>query len=237
MNEMNNMEQRQPNAKLTAGVAGFFAKVYGILGIGIAISALTSYVVIDQYLYQVVSFFAYNRIAFYGIWIAEFALVIFLSTKALKNPTLAVSGFIVYSVLNGLTLSVTLAMYNINTIAYAFASAAVTYGAMAVVGTRTKKDLSGIGQAGISALIGVIIATFLNVFLLKSSPVDLLLSILIVLIFSGLTAYDHQKIKKIYYHYGEESGLSGIAVYCALTLYLDFINLFLAFLRIFGSKN
>ena len=100
----------------------------------------------------------------------------------------------------------------------------------------TKKDLTGVGRAGMAALIGVIIAMVLNVFILRSSAVELFISLLLVVIFAGITAYDNQKIRSIYI---ESNGTahSGIAVFLALQLYLDFINLFLAFLRIFGRNN
>lgn len=172
--------------------------------------------------------------AFMGMWIAEIALVIFLGMKAQKNPSLAIGGFIAYSAINGITLAVTLSMYTEATVVSAFVSAASTFGCMAIVGVLTKKDLSGMGRALLTALIGIIVAMLLNLFFFQSGPMDYVISIIMVLIFSGLTAYDNQRIRTIYFASNGTAG-NGIAVYMALQLYLDFINLFLAFLRIFGK--
>lgn len=232
-----NEQQYQPSAKVQAGLGAFFSKVYAFLGAGIAISAVTSYLVLNVFAEQFVNLINQNYMVFIGFWILEIALVVVMGVKAQSNPSLATAGFIMYAVLNGITLSLTLAMYVKSSITAAFAAAAITYGAMAIIGSTTKKDLSGVGQAGLSALIGIIVAILLNAFIFRSSAVDLFISFILVIIFAGLTAYDHQKIKQIYYHYGESEALTGVAVFCALQLYLDLINLFLAFLRIFGSRN
>ena len=102
--------------------------------------------------------------------------------------------------------------------------------------SNNKRDLSGVGRAGQAALIGVIIALVLNIFILRSSVVELFISLLLVVIFAGITAYDNQSIRNIYVQ-TNGTAHSGIAVFMALKLYLDFINLFLAFLRIFGRNN
>lgn len=218
------------------GLNKFYSKIYAFLAIGIGISAIVSYLVLNVFFFEIVMFLYQYPFAFYGIWIAELVLVVFLGFKAMKNPTLAISGFILYSVLNGITLAVTLAMYTEGTVVTAFVSAAATFGSMSLIGIFTKRDLSAMGHAAYSALIGLIIAIFLNAFILKSEPVDYLISILMVIIFAGITAYDNQKIRTLYTQTGGQPG-TGIAVFMALQLYLDFINLFLAFLRIFGKNN
>ncbi|WP_086444647.1 Bax inhibitor-1/YccA family protein [Candidatus Enterococcus lemimoniae] len=218
------------------GLNKFYSKIYAFLAIGIGISAIVSYLVLNVFFFEIVMFLYQYPFAFYGIWIAELVLVVFLGFKAMKNPTLAISGFILYSVLNGITLAVTLAMYTEGTVVTAFVSAAATFGGMSLIGIFTKRDLSAMGHAAYSALIGLIIAIFLNAFILKSEPVDYLISILMVIIFAGITAYDNQKIRTLYTQTGGQPG-TGIAVFMALQLYLDFINLFLAFLRIFGKNN
>ncbi|OTN86378.1 hypothetical protein A5819_003212 [Enterococcus sp. 7E2_DIV0204] len=218
------------------GLNKFYSKIYAFLAIGIGISAIVSYLVLNVFFFKIVMFLYQYPFAFYGIWIAELVLVVFLGFKAMKNPTLAISGFILYSVLNGITLAVTLAMYTEGTVVTAFVSAAATFGGMSLIGIFTKRDLSAMGHAAYSALIGLIIAIFLNAFILKSEPVDYLISILMVIIFAGITAYDNQKIRTLYTQTGGQPG-TGIAVFMALQLYLDFINLFLAFLRIFGKNN
>lgn len=135
-----------------------------------------------------------------------------------------------------MTISATLLLYAQTTVVSAFVSAAATFGAMAFVGMFTKKDLSAMGHAAYSALIGIIIAMVINFFFLRSGAVSFFISILMVLIFAGITAYDNQRIRQVYNETGGQAG-TGIAVFFALQLYLDFINLFIAFLRIFGKNN
>ncbi|MGX7172551.1 Bax inhibitor-1/YccA family protein [Enterococcus ratti] len=221
---------------ITTGINRFYAKVYGFLGGGLALSAFVSYLALQVFPLQVSSFINNFPLGFMGLWIIELVLVIVLGVKAQKNPSLAIGGFIAYSLLNGLTLAVTLAMYDIGSVTKAFITATGMFIGMSVVGLVTKKDLSGVGRAGMAASIGVIVAILLNVFILKSSAVELFISLLLVVIFAGITAYDNQKIRTIYMQ-SNATAHSGIAVFLALQLYLDFINLFLAFLRIFGRNN
>ncbi|MGY3765133.1 Bax inhibitor-1/YccA family protein [Vagococcus vulneris] len=226
---MNNMDQTKAR-----GLSSFYSKVYGFLGLGIGISAVTAFLASTIFKEAIFSLLAQNSLVFWGIWIAQLVLVIYLSkATASNNAAKSVGGYIVYSALTGITLSITLQLYDIGTITYAFITSAVTFIVMSVVGVVIKKDLSAIGQALYSLVIGIIIATLLNVFLLKSSPVDFFISLAMVVVFAGLTAYDNQKIKAIYLQAGDQA-VTGIAVYCALSLYLDLINLFYAFLRIFS---
>lgn len=227
---MNNQETR------VYGLNRFYGKIYAFLALGIVISAVISYMALGPWISQVSNFINNFPLGFWGIWIAEIALVIFLGVKAQKNPTLAIGGFIVYSALNGLTLAVTLAMYDIGTVTQAFVTASATFLVMSLVGSFTKRDLSGIGRAALSCLLGIIIAMLLNVFVLHSGAVDFFISILMVVIMSAITAYDNQMIRKIYLGTNGEAG-NGVAVFMALQLYLDFINLFISFLRIFGSSK
>lgn len=217
------------------GLNKFYSKIYAFMAMGIGLSAVVAYFILNVYFYEVAVFFNNTPFAFTGIWLAEIGLVIFLGMKARSNPSLAISGFIVYSLLNGITLSITIAMYAEATVVGAFISASATFVSMALVGMFTKKDLSAMGHAAYSALIGIIIAMLLNAFILKSEPVDYLISLLMVVIFAGITAYDNQNIKNIYNQTEGQPG-TGVAVFMALQLYLNFINLFLAFLRIFGKK-
>ncbi|SET03951.1 hypothetical protein SAMN04487821_105116 [Enterococcus malodoratus] len=218
------------------GLKRFYGKIYAFLALGIGISAVISYMALGPWMFQVQSFINNFPLGFWGIWIAEIALVVFLGIKAQKNPTLAIGGFIVYSALNGLTLAVTLAMYDLGTVTQAFVTASATFLVMSLIGSFTKRDLSAIGRAGLSCLLGIIIAMLLNVFLLQSSAVEFFISILMVVVMSGITAYDNQMIRKIYLGSNGEVG-NGVAVFMALQLYLDFINLFISFLRIFGSSK
>lgn len=220
---------------VSSSINHFYAKIYAFLALGIGVSAVVSYLVLNVFNYQVGMFLYNYPFAFYAIWIAEIAIVLFLGVKAMKNPSLAISGFIVYSILNGVTLSLTIAMYTDGTVITAFISAAATFAGMSLIGVFTKKDLSALGHAAYSALIGILIAILLNMFILKSEPVDYLISFLMILVFSALTAYDNQNIRKLYHQTNGQPG-TGMAVFMALQLYLDFINLFISFLRIFGKE-
>ncbi|HAQ2036292.1 TPA: Bax inhibitor-1/YccA family protein [Enterococcus faecium] len=219
-----------------SGINRFYEKVYGFLGMGLALSAVTSYLALWVFPLQLATFINNFPLGFVGLWIVELILVMVLGVKAQKNPSLAIGGFIAYSLLNGITLAVTLAYYDIGTVTQAFLTATLMFMGMSVVGVTTKRDLSGVGRAGQAALIGVIIALVLNIFILRSSVVELFISLLLVVIFAGITAYDNQSIRNIYVQ-TNGTAHSGIAVFMALKLYLDFINLFLAFLRIFGRNN
>lgn len=217
------------------GLNKFYSKIYAFLAMGIGVSALVSYLILTVYP-NVLMTLLHSTALFFGLWILQIGLVFFLGFKAQKNPSLAVSGFLLYSILNGVTISATLLLYAQATVVSAFVSAAATFGAMSLVGMFTKKDLSAMGHAAYSALIGIIIAMIVNFFFLRSDAVSFFISILMVLIFAGITAYDNQRIRLAYNETGGQAG-TGIAVFFALQLYLDFINLFLAFLRIFGKNN
>jgi FtsH-binding integral membrane protein len=218
---------------VSQGLNRFYSKIYGYLGLGVALSAIVSYLTLEVFPAQVGGFINNFPLGFMGLWIVELILVVVLSAKAQKNPSLAIGGFIAYSLLNGLTLAVTLSFYDVGTITQAFITTTGMFIGMSVVGMVTKKDLSGIGRASIGAVIGIIIAMLLNAFVLHSGPVDFFIAILMVIIFAGITAYDNQTIRTIY-NQSNGTANNGVAVFMALKLYLDFINLFLAFLRIFG---
>ncbi|AQP52903.1 hypothetical protein CBF34_06955 [Vagococcus penaei] len=225
---MNNMEHTQ-----ASGLSKFYSKVYGFLGLGIGISALTSFLVLTVFKAQMAALLATSSFAFWGIWIAQLVLVFYLGKNAFSDSGKSIIGYIAYSALTGVTLSITLQLYSGGTIVNAFVTSAATFIAMSVVGVVIKKDLSAIGHALYSLVLGIIIASLLNIFLLKSSPVDFFISLAMVVVFAGLTAYDNQKIKVLYSQMGDQA-TSNLAIYCALSLYLDLINLFYAFLRIFS---
>ena len=179
-----------------------------------------------------------SKMTFYGLLIAELALVIFISARidrlSLSTATLL---FTVYAALNGVTLSAIFLLYDITTIGQVFFITAGTFGAMAFFGYTTKKDLSVIGHTLYMALIGLILATVVNLFM-RNAMLDYILSYIGVGVFVGLTAWDSQKIKRILSEMpdaGEEA--QKFALLGALTLYLDFINLFLYLLRIFSKMG
>lgn len=179
-----------------------------------------------------------NKILFYGLLIGEIALVGYISARINKLSTsTAIALYILYSTLNGLTLSFIFMAYTSASISSTFLITAGTFGAMSLFGYFTKKDLTKIGNIAFMALIGIIIASVVN-FFMQSSLMSLVISYLGVLIFVALTAYDTQKLKRIAMNgFENEESMEKSAILGALTLYLDFINLFLFLLRIFGDRK
>jgi FtsH-binding integral membrane protein len=170
---------------------------------------------------------------------APFILVLILSSRISKMSMLtAVIMFIAFSAIMGISLSYIFYLYSFGTISSAFITAAIVFGVMAIGGYTTQQDLTKFGSILIMLLIGGIIATVLNVFIFRSGSFNLLISYVLVAVFVGLTAYDVQKLKRIGagIEYGSAEGKK-TAIMGALTLYLDFINLFLLLLRIFGGNR
>ena len=212
-------------------------KVYVWMTLALVITGFTAYGVANspgvlQAIYS-------NQILFWGLIIAEFGLVIGVSAAINKlSLTTATLMFVLYSVINGALLSYIFLAYTASSIATVFFITAGTFAAMAIIGYTTKTDLSSLGKYLLMALIGIIIATLVNVFFVKSTVFDLILSYAGVLIFVGLTAYDSQKIKQMLMQAPDAGEVAQkYALLGALSLYLDFINLFLYLLRIFGRRN
>jgi len=211
-------------------------KVYVWMTLALVITGLTAYFVAHSSF--IVTLYSTPALL-WGLIIGELALVFVISGMINRlSLTTATLLFVLYSVINGVTLSSVFLIYTSASIAKVFLITAGTFGVMALIGYTTKTDLTGIGKIAFMGLIGLIIATLVNVFFVKSTGFDLLLSYLGVLIFVGLTAYDSQKIKEMLYgaEYADESAQK-IALLGALSLYLDFINLFLYLLRIFGNRE
>lgn len=218
-----------------SGLNQFYAKVYSFVGIGIALSAIVSALMLTTFQDLLVQLMLNARIWLIVTGIVEVALVIFASGLAAKNSPATLPMFLLYSVVNGFSLSFIVSLYLPGTVLTAFISSAALFFVMAIIGVVVKKDLSGIGRALIAALFGLILAMVVNIFL-NSGFMDYIISIVMVIVFAGLIAWDNQKIR---YVYEESDGqvATGWAVALALSLYLDFINLFLSFLRIFGSDD
>jgi FtsH-binding integral membrane protein len=214
----------------------FLAKTFNWMAVGLAITGVVAY-------FTASTGVAYSIISsplFYVLIFAELGLVFYLSARIAKiQASTASSLFIGYSVLNGLTLSVIFLAYTSSSIASTFFITAGMFGSMAVYGLVTKRDLSGWGSFLFMGLIGVIIASVVNIFL-QSSAMSWIISMIGVIVFTGLTAYDVQKIKKIgeegIMTQGDEAIRKG-SIMGALRLYLDFINLFLMLLRFFGGSR
>ena len=211
--------------------------VYVWMTLALVITGFVSMYVAQSY--QLVSFIFGNRLALWGMLIAEWAVVFYLSARINSiSFTKATVMFIIYSILNGATLASIFLVYTISSIASTFFVAAGTFGVMALYGYVTKSDLTRIGNICLMALIGLIIATLVSMFW-QNSMLQMIITYVGVILFVGLTAYDSQKIKRLLTADGIEvtEETQKIALLGALTLYLDFINLFLYLLRLLGDRK
>ena len=211
-------------------------KVYVWMTLALVITGMTAYYVATNE--TILTAILTNKVLFYGLLIAELGLVFGVSAAINRLSLLtATLMFVLYSVINGATLSLIFFAFEFASIAKVFFITAGTFGAMAAIGYTTKTDLSSLGKILFMALIGLIIATLANLFF-KSDTLTTILSYVGVLIFVGLTAWDSQKIKKMLMQAPDvDEGTQKLALLGALTLYLDFVNLFLYMLRIFGSRR
>lgn len=237
------MDNQQKVMDSKSGFPQFMASIYAWMAGGILLSALIVYLLLYTYTPIANAFWnlitATNGMAFYGFIILELVLVFSFrfNPEKVKSPANYAVKFILYSIVNGMTLTLVLLAYTTASILNAFVSTFALFAVMSLIGFVTKKDLSSLGGILMSMLIGLIIASLVNLFFLQSTAADFILSIITVLIFVGLTAYDTQKCKKVYSYYGGTALASSVAIGCALELYLDFINIFLAILRIFGKRR
>ena len=236
-NELNfDAMTREQGLSMSAAFPALMRKVYVWMTLALMITGATAYGVATSPGIQMALFS--NQLLFWGLVIAEFALVISISAAINRlSLTTATLMFVLYSVINGAMLSSIFLIYTMSSIASVFFITAGTFGVMALIGYTTKKDLTSMGRILFMALIGIIIATVVNIFL-KSSGLQMIVSYLGVLIFVGLTAYDSQKIKNMLQMAPDASEASQkLALLGALTLYLDFVNLFIYLLRIFGRRE
>lgn len=217
--------------------AKLMRSVYLWMVFALVITGLTAAYVANSPAY--ISALVNNPVLFYGVIIAELAVVFILSGRIHKMSFLTASlMFIFYSLLTGVSLSTIFLAYTESSIATTFLITAGTFGTMSLVGFVTKKDLSKLGGILFMALIGLIIATLVNIFLV-SDTLGWIINYVGVLIFVGLTAYDTQKIKQMVREYGTDINeqTQKMALMGSLSLYLDFINMFLYLLRIFGNRD
>lgn len=210
----------------------FYAKIYAITGIGIVVSAIVSFITLAFFSENIVNIMSKGSLVVLIILLIPMLLVVPSQRAALKNLPSALPWFIVFSAVFGFVLSFTLIFYTQANITLAFVTAAAMFFGLAAYGRMTKRDLSKMGKVMGVAVWGLIVASVLN-FFFRSGGLSLLISFAGVGIFSGLIAWDNQKIEQVY-HANNGNVSQGWAVSMALNLYLDFINLFLFLLRIFG---
>lgn len=232
-NFYNQVEERAQSSALS--FPALMSKVYLWMTLALVVTGMTAYYVASSpaLLYAIVS----NQIAFWGLFIGELVLVFVLSSRIMSLSFVTASlMFVIYSIMNGVFFSFILLAYTEQSIATTFLITAGTFGAMSLFGFVTKRDLSAMGRILFMLLIGLIIATVVNIFM-KAEGLTLILNYAGVVIFVGLTAYDTQSIKQMLQEYGDKEGAEKIALLGSLSLYLDFINLFIYLLRFFGESR
>lgn len=233
-----NINYQDQTGVTTSAFAVLMRNVYAWMAGGLALTALVSYIVTlnESIIYTIVS----TPVLFWGLFIGELAMVFILSARIMKiSFQTAMIMFLGYAVLNGVTMSFIFYAYSSSVIAQTFLITAGTFAGMSILGYTTKTDLSTFGQIMYMALIGLVIATVVNIFW-ANSGLMMFLNYAGVLIFIGLTAYDTQKIKnmlQVYSDAGITDQNNKIALMGSLSLYLDFINLFLYILRILGNRK
>ncbi|MDC9589041.1 Bax inhibitor-1/YccA family protein [Xenorhabdus sp. XENO-10] len=223
--------------KAGSGVQTYMAQVYGWMTCGLLLTAFVAWYVVStpEILFAIIS----NKVVFYGLVIAQVALVFVLSGLVHKmSGALATGLFMLYSMLTGLTLSCVLIRYTGSSIASTFVISAGMFCALSVYGYTTKRSLSGLSSFLFMGLIGILLASLINIWL-KSPALMWVITYIGVVVFAGLTAYDTQKLKEMGEHLdvNDKENLRRYSIIGALTLYLDFINLFLMLLRILGDRR
>ena len=236
-NEINNNVPNISIEKVNLENANFIQRVYGWMSLGLALTGVTAFYVYSS---EPILKFIFNGTSFifYALLILELLLVVYISRWINKmSATTAQVSFIVYSIVNGITFSVIFLVYELGSIGSIFLITAGMFCVISVYGYFTKTDLTTVGNLCFMGLVGIIIASIVNLFIMNDKA-SLVISYIAVLIFTGLTAYDTQKIKgmNIIGNEGTEVDKKE-AILGALTLYLDFINLFLNLLRIFGKRR
>lgn len=233
---MDNMNFSSPERRQVHNVSevnGFLSKMYGYMGLAVLVSAIAAFLTMTVFRAAVMQM---PTALMWIILIIPFGLSMGISFKATRNPTAGFVMLMILAIIYGFEFALLSGFYTGAQIGTAFLSSAAVFGSMAIFGTFTKRDLNNVGSYMGAALIGLLVAMLVNMFL-RNSVATFVFSIIGVVIFTGLTAYDAQKMKSIYNNYGSQVSTNGLAVLGALQLYLDFINIFLFLLQIFGMGN
>lgn len=219
-------------------VTAFLRKVYGWMCVGLGITASVAFGVAGSP--TIVETIRANSFLFWGLLLAELGLVFYLSARVEKlAPNTAATLFVIYSALNGATLSFLLLLFTGASIATTFFVTAGMFGALALFGSTTKRSLAGVGQFFFMGLIGLVLASFVSIVWSsagQSAGFQFVISVVGVLVFTGLTAWDAQRLKQMALAL-PDGQVGSYAIVGALSLYLDFINLFLFLLRFLGSRR
>jgi FtsH-binding integral membrane protein len=230
--EPHSAQRVRPSGDLHTGVVSFMNGVYAWMAAGIGVTAAVGwFVTMDQGTFELVTFSPLRWVLIIGI----LAMAWFLPSRmARMDKGIALALFFVFAGMMGATSAWILKFYTSASIVGVFAATAGMFAVLAVFGFVTKKDLTGVGQFLLMALIGAVIASLVNVIFLHSGTMSMIVSIIVAVAAAGLTAYHTQAIKQLYMMHG---GGSNLAIVGALLLYVDFINLFMSLLRLFGSSR
>ncbi len=236
-----NPYETTPDSRFQAGALGdvsrvsaFLRRVYGWMFAGLALTGLVAAGMASNP--ALVVAFAQNRMLFFGLVIAELGLVVYLSARVLKmSPAAAIASFTAYAALNGVLFSTIFLAFTMTSVATTFFITAGMFGSLALFGTVTKKNLAGIGSFVSMGLIGVMLAMLVGMFV-HSDGLQFGISIIGVIVFTGLTAWDAQRLKSMAVATAE-GHVENLAIVGALRLYLDFVNLFLFLLRFMGRRR
>lgn len=228
MDNFSNPDRREVHD--VSEVNGFLSKMYGYMGLAVLVSALAAFLTMTVFRSTVMQM---PPALMWIILFVPIGLSLGINFKATRNPVAGFVMLMILAVIYGFEFALLAGFYTQAQIGAAFVSAAAVFGSMALFGTFTKRDLNNLGSYMGAALIGLLVAMIVNMFL-RSSAATFIFSIIGVVIFTGLTAYDAQKMKSIYNNYGNQVPANGLAVLGALQLYLDFVNIFLFLLQIFG---
>ena len=217
-----------------ARISAFLGKVYGWMFLGLLITTVTAFVVASSPF--LIETLILNRILFWGLVFGQLGLVFWLSARVESmSPTTAALLFMIYSATVGITTSVILLVYTASSLVTTFMVTAGMFGALAIYGTFTKRSLAGVGQFMFMGLIGLILAMIVNIFW-QNDALSFVISVIGVLVFTGLTAWDAQRLKEMAVAL-PDGRVGSYAVVGALSLYLDFINLFFFLLRLIGGRR
>jgi hypothetical protein len=222
-------------AELDQGLRAYMVNVYNYMALGLGLTGVVAFLVGTNL--ALLNMIVGNPLVFWLVALAPIGFVFYLSFKInTMSVAKAQTVFWIYAGMMGLSLSFIFAVYTGMSIAKVFFITAGTFGVMSLYGYTTQKDLTSLGSFLFMGLIGIILASVVNIFL-HSSGLSFLVSILGVIIFTGLTAYDTQRIKNMYYEGDGAEVSSKKAIMGALALYLDFINLFISLLQILGNRR
>lgn len=220
----------------SAGLNQFLTRMYGNMALAVLVSAFSAYLTMNTFRVQIFGYFAAHPAMVWIVLLLPIALSMGISFSATRNPVGAFVMLMLVSIIYGVEFALIAGVYTGASIASAFVSSATIFIVMAIFGTVTKRDLSRAGSQAMAALIALMIAYLINMFL-QSPAITYIFSFIAVIIFTVLTGWDAQKMKQIYVNNSGQVSVSGLAVLGALQLYLDFVNLFISLLQIFGMSE